>query len=408
MWIIIRVLIAIVILFLVEFYFARKVKTTVTALFPSVPDKRRKLVIRIFLMWLNLYPVFLIAGSIYAAISGQRIYFPEYAIVDYLIIYPFWILFILIVQTIVIFLLVDIIKLLLYPIYKKYKQKLFPLQIKLQLLILAFFIIYVPARIIYDYNSITVNEIELKKKNFPDELDGFKITFISDVQADRYTDKSRLEKYINRVNQTNPELVLIAGDVITSTPQYINTAAKFIGKIESKYGIYSCIGDHDNWAYRQDTQRSVREIKSALMHYNIEMVDNDLRFVNIDSLKIGVTIITHTYVEKIQQSLLDSLSEANKSDFKIFLTHQPQNFLIDAAVKNNYDLMLAGHTHGGQLTLLFPFIQLTPTLIETIYVRGGFNIKNTLLVVTGGLGMSLAPVRYNSTPEITVIKLRKD
>ena len=122
MWIIIRLLIAVVILFLVEFYFARKVKVTISILFPSFPDKRRKLLIRIFLIWLNLYPVFLIGGSIYAAVAGQRIYFPEYAIVDYLIIYPFWILFILIVQTIVIFLLIDIIKLLLYPIYKKYKQ----------------------------------------------------------------------------------------------------------------------------------------------------------------------------------------------------------------------------------------------------------------------------------------------
>lgn len=88
------------------------------------------------------------------------------------------------------------------------------------------------------------------------------------------------------------------------------------------------------------------------------------------------------------------------------LTHQPQEFLINSAVKNNYDLFLAGHTHGGQITLIFPFIQLTPTLFETTYIKGDFYFNDMLAIVCGGLGMSLAPVRYNSTPEIVLITLK--
>ena len=75
-------------------------------------------------------------------------------------------------------------------------------------------------------------------------------------------------------------------------------------------------------------------------------------------------------------------------------------------MKNNYDLFLAGHTHGGQITLVFPFIQLTPTLIETRYIKGDFYFNDMLAIVCGGLGMSLAPVRYNSTPEIVIITLK--
>ncbi|MCU0406963.1 MAG: metallophosphoesterase, partial [Ignavibacteriaceae bacterium] len=87
------------------------------------------------------------------------------------------------------------------------------------------------------------------------------------------------------------------------------------------------------------------------------------------------------------------------------LTHQPQPEIIETARKNNFNLFLAGHTHGGQITLVFPFIQLTPTMIETEYIRGDFWFGDMLMVISRGLGMSLAPIRYNSTPEITLINL---
>ncbi|MCK7526330.1 MAG: metallophosphoesterase [Ignavibacteriales bacterium] len=108
--------------------------------------------------------------------------------------------------------------------------------------------------------------LNTKKNNLPKELDGFKIAFISDVQADRYTDEKRLKRYVDKINDSKPDLVLVAGDVITSTPDYIENAAKYLGMIKSKYGTYSCVGDHDNWAYRQDYERSlargIRSIKS--------------------------------------------------------------------------------------------------------------------------------------------------
>ena len=78
------------------------------------------------------------------------------------------------------------------------------------------------------------------------------------------------------------------------------------------------------------------------------------------------------------------------------------------------DLYLAGHTHGGQISFVFPFVQFTPTMFETRYIRGDFWFDNPgkpgtsmLMVVTRGLGMSLAPIRYNSTPEVTLIVLQK-
>jgi predicted MPP superfamily phosphohydrolase len=250
--------------------------------------------------------------------------------------------------------------------------------------------------------------VEFKKKNLPEDLRGFKIAFIADIQADRYTNDARLERFISKVNSIKPDLVLIAGDMITSTPDYINTSAKYVGMLKSKYGTYSCVGDHDNWAYWRDSDRSLREVKAALQKNSVQMIDNGRKIINANNSEVNITFVTNTYVETISAEALDSLTQLDKDyDLKIFLTHQPRNKFIDAAIKHKYDLLLNGHTHGGQVTFFFPFYNLSATLIETKYVRGNFKFGDMLMIVTRGLGMSLLPLRYNSTPEVTLIVLNK-
>jgi predicted MPP superfamily phosphohydrolase len=406
MWIIVRVLIGIVILFLLEYYFTRKLNRVFKTLYPEYSTKKKKIIFSFFIVLLNLYPAILIFNAIYAAITKQSVAFPENIFADYLLLYPFWFLIILILQVSVLFIFIDFPFWIIGWIKKDLQVKLNSIKVKIFLILVCFFVIYIPARIIYDYNTVDVRKVDFKKNNLPRELSEFKIAFISDVQADRYTDDKRLQRYINKINQENPDLVLIGGDVITSTPDYIDTAAKYIGRIKSKYGTYSCVGDHDNWAYRKDYVRSLHEVETALSKYNVAMLDNELRYFELDSSRIGITFITNTYVSDVSPTTLQNISSSNKAEFKIFLTHQPRQFLIDSALKNKYDLFLAGHTHGGQITLLFPFIQLTPTLVETKHIKGDFYFNNMLAVVCGGLGMSLAPVRYNSTPEIVIITLK--
>lgn len=406
MWIIMRVIIAVVLLFLLEYYFVKKLKTVFKNLFSRFSTKNQKIFIYVFLAVLNLYPVLLIVNSIYAAITKQSPWFPDSNWLDYLLIYPFWFLFILVLQLVVYYLALDLIKLIVFPLYKKNKDKFSKYESIIFLILLLFFAVYIPARIIYDYNSVDVNHISFYKKNLTEELNNLKIAFISDIQADRYTDDKRLKNFVDKVNDEKPDLILIAGDVITSTPDYINKAAEYIGLLKAEYGVYSCIGDHDNWAYRQDTKRSVREITAELKKYNVSMINDNTIIIPVNNSDIGITFVTNTYVESISKDILNNLTQSNTGDLKIFLTHQPRNETIKAAEKNNYDLYLAGHTHGGQITLLFPFIQLTPTLIETTFIKGVRHYGNMFAIVTRGLGMSLAPVRYNSTPEIVIITLK--
>jgi len=406
MWIIIRLLIGIVVLLIVEYYFIKHVNLAIKLFFPTFYEKRFHLVRKIFLVWMNLYPLALIFIFTYFAITGSYLTAPENKIIDYLLIYPFWTFFVLIIQCCLFFIPLDLIKIFSHLFIKKTRVHLLKIRSTLLFLIIGFFIFYIPIRIIYDYNSVSVREIEYQKENLPRQLENFKVVFISDIQADHYTDERRLTSYLNKVNSLSPDLILIAGDLITTGPNYIELSAQEVGKLKSKYGIYSCVGDHDNWAYRNDYARSLSEIKSALNYHGVQMIDNDIKKVTVDSAEIAITIITNTYVETIAENILDSLSSNNNGSFKIFLTHQPQEFLIGAAQKNEFDLFLAGHTHGGQITFVFPFIQLTPTMFETSYIRGDFWFDRMLMIINRGLGMSLAPLRYNSTPEITLITLK--
>ena len=399
-------IIVLIVLFLFELYFLKKIKHSLSTLFPSKGLKVYKVLKIILLVTINLYPLLLLTAWTYTNITGNRIPTPENVLFDYLILYPFWISLLLLLQNVIYYFIIDIIKLLILSVFKKYKEKLLSFQAKLVFLLLVFFTLYIPARIIFDYNVISTRIVEYKKKDLPKPLENFRLAFISDMQADRYTDQSRLQHFINDVNATMPDLVLMGGDMITSTPEYIEESGEFVGKIKSKFGIYSCVGDHDNWAYRNDTKRSLKEVMASLKKHGVQMIDDGKKKIVVGNDSICITFITNTYVETVSKSILDSLTQ-NSDDcaLKIFLTHQPRQFLVDKAIQKNYDLFLAGHTHGGQITLLFPFLQLSPTRLETKYQRGDFHFGNMLMIVTRGLGMSLAPIRYNSTPEVTLIVL---
>ncbi len=406
---IITIIIAVVLLFVIEYYFIRKVRSSIKILFPNFNLTKYKKIFIGLILYINFYMIIVIVAYLYTFItSGDRPVPPESWWFDYLILFPFWISMLVFVQCGILYLLIDFLKLPLLPWYKKYKAKVLPIQAKVILGIAVIFILYIPVRVIYDHNTVSLRVVEFAKKNLPENLKGFKIAFISDIQADRYTDGKRLDRFISKVNSTNPDLILIAGDMITSTPNYINTSAEYVGKLKSRYGVYSCVGDHDNWAYWRDNQRSLREVTEALEKKNVKMIDNGSKLFNVDSSQIRITFVTNTYVERISDETLDSLTRLDKDyDLKIFLTHQPREKFINSAIKNKYDLLLNGHTHGGQVTFFFPFYNLSATLLETKYVRGDFKFGDMLMIVTRGLGMSLLPLRYNSTPEITLIVLNE-
>ncbi len=406
---IMRLTLAVLIFFIVEFYFYRRTKKSIRAIFPKLDKTKLNKIFRAVIIFTNLYPALLIIYFVYLMVSGSpRISAIESPFFDWFLVYPFWISVLIIVQSTAILIPIDLFRLILFPLYKKHRDNIGRKAAIISLIIISASVIYVPVRVAYDYHFVSTRVTEVEIENLHEDLEDFKITLIADTQADWYTDEARINKYIETAISTNPDLVLIAGDIITGTPRYIEAGANAFKNLTAPYGVYTCVGDHDNWAYREDNARSLREISAALKAVGVEMVDDDNRIIKVDSAAINISFVTYTYSRRIEQAALELLSMRNgEHDLDIFMTHQPNEQLVTLANELNYDLYFAGHTHGGQLTILFPFINLTPTLMETNYVKGNFSIGAMELIVNRGLGMSIAPVRYNSTPEVTVIVLKK-
>ena len=401
-----QVIVALTLLTLIEFYFNKRLSSSLRTAFGG-PNKIRMGSL-IFLIFLNIYPLYGFSILLIDQLKYGRPYSqPQGGFFDYFVFFPFVILILAMIQSILFILLIDILRFALSPFLKKYKEKVRLVTAWCVVGITAAFFIYVPIRIVYDFKVFEVRHVDYIKAGLPDSLNNFKIAFIADLQADVYNNRQRVGKYIDKVNETHPDLVLVGGDVITETPDFINVAAEYLGDIKSRYGVYSCIGDHDNWAYGNDNARSVKAVSTALMEKKVDMIDNQNKIFNVGNAKIGVTFVTNTYFGRIGVGLLDKLAGQNHSSLRILVTHQPSQYLVDRAAEENYDLLLAGHTHGGQITFLFPFHNLTLTEIETKYIKGDFHFGNMLMIVTRGLGMSTVPFRLNSTPEITVITLKK-
>lgn len=398
-----RIFITAIVIAVLQIYYFKRLKNVLLNLFPSINYKNWKKYRLTVIIACNIYPVLLILYFSYSSLTGTRMS-PIYSnYFDFLILYPFWVYILIVIQTLLILIIPDIVYI---SLKKLLDLKVSSFYAKFSLAVFLLFAVYVPGRIIYDMNSVNIEKIILNSSGNEAEEGGISIAFISDLQADWYTDESRLINYIEKVNSLNPELVLIGGDIVTSTPNYIELGAEYLSKIEADYGVYSCVGDHDNWVYRGDMMRSRNDIKSALDERGIEFCDNENRILELKNLKIGISFVTDTYSDRIHTKELDDLKLSGDSlDYKILLSHQPAEKIIDFAKAANYDLMLAGHTHGGQITLFFPFYNITPTLLETDLVRGKFQLENLVLIVNSGLGVSLSPIRYNSTPEVTQLLL---
>lgn len=400
-----RVVIGLTALLFVEFYFHYRMKRA----FTYVPRfKPPNWLVAGFLVYIHLYVLYLLAGVLFpSAESFFGSFAPENFWFDYGLMYPFWVYFLLMVQASLFFFLADASVVVLkqvthidWDVLRRYRGLVI-------LAVTLFFAVYVPVRIVYDYNAVDVRTVTLVKQGLPAAMEGLTIAMVADLQADHYTTPQRLGKYLDKVNAAKPDIILIGGDFITTTNRYIAASASAVGKLRAPYGVWAVPGDHDQWAYKFNFKRSLHEVMEALKNNGINIYDNRKLRVPVAGGELGISFLTYTYSNKPDAGELDTLFtwQGNQPDIKVLLTHQPAEILRNRGSNAGYDLMLAGHTHGGQITFLFPFFSFSPSRFETATVRGDFRVGNMLLVVNRGLGMSLVPIRYNTTPEITLIRL---
>lgn len=227
-----------------------------------------------------------------------------------------------------------------------------------------------------------------------DEMDSLQITLVSDIHAGYFIEETHLAKIVAAVNKTNPEVVCFSGDIfdgdITSLSNKENLQTLFRG-IESRYGMFACLGNHDAGAGYEQMLTFLAESGIQVLQDETVEIDNRILLAGRkDSSPIGGQGDT-------RKSILE-LPESNTLPV-IVLDHQPGNIGEYGA---EVDLILSGHTHQGQI---FPFNLITNAIFDVDYGYYRIGDHGPQVIVTSGAGTWGPPQRVGTENEIVVITL---
>lgn len=219
----------------------------------------------------------------------------------------------------------------------------------------------------------------------------FSIVQISDLHIGGLIDHNFIKASVIKINALKPDIVFITGDLIDTALEHIEESIRELDNISSKYGVYYILGNHE---YFHEPLKIIDFIKST----NITLLLNEN--IAIDALKLNVVGVTDRIGYRVGL-LVPDIHKAFKgcnADYKtILLAHQPK--FIEELGTYKPELILSGHTHGGQI---WPFEYLVR--LQQPYVKGLHALDNgTHIYVNSGIGFWGPPMRLASQAEITYI-----
>jgi uncharacterized protein len=244
-------------------------------------------------------------------------------------------------------------------------------------------------------NRLVVREETIELENWPRELDGFRIAVLSDIHAGAsFIDDKKLQTIVERTNQLQPELIVILGDYMTREDIQPEAFGPFLKNFSAPLGTYSVLGNHD-WWYNGN------RVRAGLEQNGIKVLENEVAQLQTRGTSLWLVGLSDLWTRP--QSISETVNMVPQGQPLIALTHNPDIFPM---LPQRVPLLLAGHTHGGQVR--FPFIG---TVVQASrhgdrYVRGHVFENNHHLFVTSGIGTSIMPVRFGVTPEIVLLTLR--
>ena len=253
----------------------------------------------------------------------------------------------------------------------------------------------------YEYTQLKVRTIEIASKDIPQEFDGKKIIFAADFQLDTYArfNQKQLDRIIDLINKQEKDIIILGGDYTNWTGK-IPRFYKGMEKLEKpKYGIYAVLGNHDY----NSMEKNMAELKS--LGYKVLVNKNDKITVNNQSIYISAV----DDLLKGKPDAQKALNGIKKDDFNIFITHNPDYFEeMTNEQKERSDITLAGHTHGGQITL-FGLILWAEIKHPWKYGYGLKEYNGHKIYTTSGVGGGAFEmfIRFFAQPEIVVLKLKK-
>ena len=241
-------------------------------------------------------------------------------------------------------------------------------------------------------------EVTMTSQKLPPEFDGFTIAQITDVHLSPTVGADLLNMIVDMVNELGADMVAVTGDMVDGYVNELGETVKSLGRIKSRHGSYFVTGNHE---YYWNGPKWVEKFRSIgltpLINENVVIERNGVGILvaGIPDHSAGRGIPGHS------PDLQKALAGAPELDFKLMLAHQPRSVVY--TVESGFDMMICGHTHGGQFfpwNLIIPLFHPVPT---------GFSIyKGMPVYASAGTVYWGPPMRLGTRAEITRITLKRE
>lgn len=248
-----------------------------------------------------------------------------------------------------------------------------------------------------------VHEVDVPIAKLPDALDGLHIVQLSDVHAGSFHSSDPMNRAAEIVNTLKPDLLVFTGDFVNYNHDEYKTIGGAIRKMKADIGAYGCLGNHDHYMYK----RELNKLRNLISASGIQLLDNENRIFEINNTRLQLAGMDNSGYGQNFGDLAKTMSGLEYNIPTILLSHDPNNWEESVKKKLPVDLMLSGHTHGGQAGFRIFGHLVTPARFIYKHWAGLYQENGQYLYVNRGYGTSGPPVRVGVNPEITSIKLRK-
>jgi len=254
-------------------------------------------------------------------------------------------------------------------------------------------------RTLYDFQ---VYELDVVVPNLPPAFDGMRLAQISDIHAGSFPDHRPFEEARRLLALHKPDVIAITGDFVNAKPSELAIIDKELSKLHAPYGVYASLGNHDH--YNTDTEHAA--LIKAIRTRGIDLLINERRVLSAGNDRLVIAGTDNTGFKQRFAQLEKALGDATDEDAVILLAHDP-TFWEREVVGSPVGLMLAGHTHGGQLGVQLMGFEWSPAQYVYKQWAGLYAIGDQHVYVNRGLGTVGPPMRIGIPPEITMLTLRR-
>ncbi len=242
--------------------------------------------------------------------------------------------------------------------------------------------------------GLIIKEYKVVNKNIDTSFYGFKIVHFSDLHYGMSVDEKVLSNLVDKINKTKPDIVVFTGDLIDKKKNYTESdtklLTKYLSKIKSSYGNYYVNGDDDE---------NINSFDSIMVNSNFKSLNNNYEVITSEKNK---KILISGISTNANIKIFNDIFKDDDYSYKIIMMHYPDNY--DLISKYNFDLVLSGHSHNGQVRL--PYIgALVKMNNSKKYYDPYYRINDTDMYISGGIGNSKVNLRLFNTPSFNLYRL---